>query len=159
MRVRLGTAANFFVVAVLELRTSGPLSVREGTTRFDFRTFPWRLKPESGLDCLICATFARKRSSTLSRSTPAALEAHSHVRRLSLSQTRTYTHTGRSAAPNLAYMLLPAAHPASMTPAVRAKMVIPFASRLPFRISLLLIETKVESGDVSKERWNLCYLK
>mmetsp|Transcript_47487 Transcript_47487/g.113055 ORF Transcript_47487/g.113055 Transcript_47487/m.113055 type:complete len:694 (+) Transcript_47487:45-2126(+) len=32
--------------------------------------------------------------------------------------------SGRSAEPNVAYMLLPAAHPASMTPAVRAKMVV-----------------------------------
>jgi len=39
-----------------------PLSSEEGITRKVFRTFTSGPRPESGLDCLICAEFARQRS-------------------------------------------------------------------------------------------------
>ena len=41
------------------VESSGPHPSKEGTTRQILRNFTWKPTAESGLDCLVCAIFAR----------------------------------------------------------------------------------------------------
>ena len=53
------------------VRFNSPLLSKEGKTD-GLRTLTWKPRPESGLDCLICAIFARQRTCTAGRASNRA---------------------------------------------------------------------------------------